>query len=177
MYENLNNALSGRNPRDISFDAWYLGIFLSEITYYASLRLKKMTDNRYSMRLGEASNNRGRAGLDIEIVDNYTKKARSSDSLSGGETFLASLSLALALTDTVQNKKGGVQLDSLFIDEGFGSLDGDALESALATLDEIRENRNVGIISHVSELKQRDFNRIEVDKSQFGSSIKVKIFG
>lgn len=177
VYENLNNAVSGENPKKITFDAWYLGIFLTEITYFASQRLKKMTEGRYTMKLGDSGNNRGKKGLDIEIVDNFTKKARSSDSLSGGETFLASLSLALALTDTVQNKKGGVQLDSLFIDEGFGSLDGDALENAIAILDEVRENRNVGIISHVSELKQRDFNRIEVDKSQFGSSIKVKIFG
>lgn len=177
IYEKLYKALSGDNPKKTPFDAWYLGIFLEEITYYASLRLKKMTSNRYTMRLGEGSSNRGLKGLDIEIVDSYTKKARSVDTLSGGETFLASLSLALALTDTVQNKKGGIQLDSLFIDEGFGSLDETALESALQTLDEVRENRSVGIISHVSELKQRDFNRIEVEKSNFGSEIKVEILG
>ena len=175
VYEKLCKALSGDNPKKTPFDAWYLGIFLEEITFYASRRLKNMTENRYSLRLGDASNNRGFKGLDLEIVDSHTKKARSVDSLSGGETFLASLSLALALTDTVQSKKGGIQLDSLFIDEGFGSLDETALERALQTLDEVRENRSVGIISHVSELKQRDFNRVEVDKSQFGSSIKVKI--
>ena len=175
IYEKLYKALSGDNPKRTPFDAWYLGIFLEEITFYASRRLKKMTSNRYTMRLGEGSSKRGHTGLDIEIVDSYTKKARSVDTLSGGETFLASLSLALALTDTVQNKKGGIQLDSLFIDEGFGSLDESALESALQTLDEVRENRSVGIISHVSELKQRDFNRIEVEKSNFGSKICVKI--
>ena len=177
VYEKLCKALSGDNPKKTPFDAWYLGIFLEEITFYASRRLKNMTENRYSLRLGDASNNRGFKGLDLEIVDSHTKKARSVDSLSGGETFLASLSLALALTDTVQSKKGGIQLDSLFIDEGFGSLDETALERALQTLDEVRENRSVGIISHVSELKQRDFNRVEVDKTTVGSSIRVKILG
>ena len=177
VYEKLCKALSGENPKKTPFDAWYLGIFLEEITFYASRRLKNMTENRYSLRLGDASNNRGFKGLDLEIVDSHTKKARSVDSLSGGETFLASLSLALALTDTVQSKKGGIQLDSLFIDEGFGSLDETALERALQTLDEVRENRSVGIISHVSELKQRDFNRVEVDKTTLGSSIRVKILG
>ena len=177
VYEKLCKALSGDNPKKTPFDAWYLGIFLEEITFYASRRLKNMTENRYSLRLGDASNTRGFKGLDLEIVDSHTKKARSVDSLSGGETFLASLSLALALTDTVQSKKGGIQLDSLFIDEGFGSLDETALESALQTLDEVRENRSVGIISHVSELKQRDFNRVEVDKTTVGSSIRVKILG
>jgi len=177
VYEKLCKALSGENPKKTPFDAWYLGIFLEEITFYASRRLKNMTENRYSLRLGDASNNRGFKGLDLEIVDSHTKKARSVDSLSGGETFLASLSLALALTDTVQNKKGGIQLDSLFIDEGFGSLDETALERALQTLDEVRENRSVGIISHVSELKQRDFNRVEIDKTTVGSSIRVKILG
>ncbi len=94
--------------------------------------------------------------------------------MSGGETFLASLSLALALTDVVQSKSGGIQLDSLFIDEGFGSLDDGALEKALSVLDEIRGKRMVGLISHVGELQTRIPSGLEVVKSQNGSTVHIK---
>lgn len=169
LHLRLSNALSGTNPKKTTFDAWYLSLFLDEIAQNASQRLYQMS-GRFKMRLGNSSKKQGYKGLDLEIFDCATGVYCSTESLSGGETFMASLSLALALTDTVQSKKGGVQLDCLFIDEGFGSLDGTKLDNAIKILDEIRENRIVGIISHVSELKNQMQNILEVVKQPQGNS-------
>ena len=174
-YVALSKDLAGDNAKKISFESWILGVYLEEIAVHASRRLSRISDGRYSLHLktDRASGHQRYAGLDLEIFDANTGKKRPCDTLSGGETFFVSISLALALTDVVQSRSGGVQLDSLFIDEGFGSLDDVTLEKALSVLDEIRENRMIGIISHVGELKNRMHHRIEVTKKQNGSTITV----
>ncbi|NLK46246.1 MAG: AAA family ATPase [Treponema sp.] len=171
----LSKDLSGDNIKKLSFESWILGVYLEEIAVHASRRLARISDGRYSLHLkiDKSSGHQKYAGLDLEIFDANTGKKRPCDTLSGGETFFVSISLALALTDVVQSRSGGVQLDSLFIDEGFGSLDDVTLEKALSVLDEIRENRMIGIISHVGELKNRIHHRIEVTKKQNGSTLTV----
>jgi exonuclease SbcC len=111
--------------------------------------------------------------LEIEIFDSFTGKNRPPSTLSGGETFIASISLALALTDVVQSRSGGISIDSLFIDEGFGSLDPESLELALGIIDEIRSERVVGLISHVGDLGSRINSQIIVHKSNKGSSLSL----
>ncbi len=174
-YIRLAGDLSGSNPKKLTFEAWILGAYLEEITLYASRRLERISDGRYRLLLNsEKTGGRQKyAGLDLEIFDAYTGRKRPCETLSGGETFMASISLALALTDAVQNRSGGIQLDAVFIDEGFGSLDEATLEKALSILDEIRGTRMVGLISHVSELKNRIPVRLEVTKTSSGSSVSV----
>ncbi len=167
--------LSSQNPKKIPLDAWVLGLYLEEITQFASSRLNRISDGRYTLLL-KTEDDGGKdkiKGLDLEIFDSFTGKKRPCATLSGGETFMASISLALALTDVVQSKAGGVSLDSLFIDEGFGSLDDASLEKALSILDEIREKRMVGLISHVGDLKSRISSQILVTKGQNGSRISI----
>lgn len=173
----LDSDLNGGNGLKISFDAWVLGIYLEEITSYANTRLERMSEGRYRIQLND-SYRRGNSqtGLDLEIRDAYTGKTRPSATLSGGETFMASISLALGLADSIQARSGGVQLDAVFIDEGFGTLDEASLERAIGILDEIRGTRMVGIISHVADLRARIPNRIEIVKTGAGSSIRKETF-
>ena len=112
--------------------------------------------------------------LDIEILDACTGGVRAVSTLSGGELFLASLSLAFGLSETVQSFAGGIHLDSLFIDEGFGSLDSETLDTAMEAITRVRENRLLGIISHVSELQERIPCGIEVIKNRDGSSLRIR---
>ncbi|MDR2897556.1 MAG: AAA family ATPase [Spirochaetaceae bacterium] len=171
----LADDLSGNNPKKRSLEAWILGVYLEEITMYASRRLERMSEGRYRLLLNSDKGGRQRySGLDLEIFDSYTGRKRPCESLSGGETFMASISLALALTDAVQNRSGGIQLDAIFIDEGFGSLDDTTLEKALTILDEIRGSRVVGLISHVGELRNRIPVRLEVTKTSTGSTVEVR---
>jgi exonuclease SbcC len=116
---------------------------------------------------------RGFVGLDLSVLDSFTGVARPASSLSGGEKFLASISLALGLSDVIVERAGGVALDSIFIDEGFGSLDDETLDRAMAALDRVRGERVIGIVSHVAELKNRVPVRVEVVKSSSGSSLRV----
>lgn len=169
----LAKDLCGSNPRKLQFDTWILSAFLHEVTVFANKRLERMSEGRYRLAVSE-EHGAGNAyrGLDLEIADAYTGKCRPSATLSGGETFMASISLALGLADSIQARAGGIRIDSMFIDEGFGSLDEKALENAVSILDEIRGNRMVGIISHVSELQSRIPQKIEVIKTGTGSSIR-----
>ncbi len=173
LYRQLFNDISGKNPRKIALDSWVLGIYLEEITAYASSRLHRISDGRYTLLLNQDTGGSGAKGLDLEILDAYTGKKRPCGTLSGGETFMASISLALALTDVVRNRAGGITLDALFIDEGFGSLDEASLEKALAILDEIRGTRCVGLISHVPGMRSRIPTRLEVIKTAVGSEIRT----
>ena len=129
------------------------------------------------MRPEEEAAGRGYGGLELVVLDGYSGRTRPVETLSGGELFLASLSLAFGLSDVVQGNSGGVRLDSIFIDEGFGSLDQETLDTAMRALDEIqRSGRTVGIISHVQELKSRISARIEViPQGDGGSTVRVKI--
>ncbi len=173
-YSKLHKVISGDNQKKVSLDAWVLAMHLQEIIVFANSRLQRMSNNRYQLYLkDDAEGGNAYKGLDIEIYDDYTGKSRPTATLSGGETFITSISLALAISDMVQARNGGVQLDSLFIDEGFGSLDPESLEKALGILDEIRETRSVALISHVETLQTRIPSQIRITKNTNGSTISI----
>ena len=132
----------------------------------------RISDGRYTLLFSNDKSGNGAKGLDLEVLDSYTGKNRPCSTLSGGETFMVSISLALALTDVVTSKRGGISLQSLFIDEGFGTLDPASLDKALSILEEVREGRCVGVISHVSEMQNRIPTRLEVIKTSVGSTVK-----
>jgi len=176
-YGELSNYANGTKETGyISFERYVLGIYFEEILQAANVRFALMTNNRYLLeRKDHKSKGSGPQGLDVNVFDHYTGKERSVNTLSGGETFKASLSLALGLSDVIQNKNGGVSVDMLFIDEGFGTLDSDSLDSAIQTLLDLnKNNRLVGIISHVEELKTRISSHIIVEKTQIGSTATIK---
>jgi len=166
-----NGEVSGKDR--LPFEQYVQAFYFEQVIYEANLRLKKMTGGRYALkRRIEAENRRSVTGLDLEIMDYFTGKARSVKSLSGGESFKAALCLALGLSDVIQSHAGGVVVETMFVDEGFGSLDKDSLEQAVAILKELAtENRIVGIISHVEELKECIDKKIMLLKSTRGSSI------
>ena len=171
-YTKLCDVISGTNNKKIDMTSWILEMYLQEIIEFANIRLRKISDERYIMKVNtEKESNRGAKGLDIDIYDSFTGKSRPCNTLSGGETFMASISLALAISDTIQSRKSGINIDSLFIDEGFGSLDENSLEQAISILDEIRDSRKIGIISHVGDLKSRITSNIEIIKTQHGSKL------
>ena len=125
-------------------------------------------------RMEEATDARKKDSLEIEVMDYYTGKARPVKTLSGGESFKASLSLALGLSDVIQAMSGGIKVDVLFVDEGFGALDGESLDQACETMQSLVEsNRMIGIISHVQELRERISNQIVVERTSGGSTVKV----
>jgi exonuclease SbcC len=166
-----NGELAGKDR--LPFEQYVQAFYFEQVIYEANLRLKKMSGGRYALkRRTEAENKRSVTGLDLEIMDYFTGKARSVKSLSGGESFKAALSLALGLSDVIQSYAGGVVVETMFVDEGFGSLDKDSLEQAVAILKELAtDNRIVGIISHVEELKECIDKKILLTKSTQGSSI------
>jgi exonuclease SbcC len=171
--KNLADDLAGKNPRKNPFDSWLLGLYLAEVAAFATRRLERMSESRYSLLLdSERESGRGYAGLDLIVFDAYTGKTRPCATLSGGESFMASISLALGLADSIQSRSGGVRLDAVFIDEGFGSLDEGSLDKALLILDELREHRTVGLISHVGEMRSRIPCRVEIVKTGSGSRIE-----
>jgi exonuclease SbcC len=175
-YKALSDDLSGKNPLKLPFDSWLLGNYLKEVAAYATLRLERMSESRYSLLLDtERQQGRGYAGLDLMVFDAYTGRTRPCATLSGGESFMASISLALGLADSIQNRSGAVKLDAVFIDEGFGSLDEASLDKALMILDELRDNRMVGLVSHVGELRSRIPCQVDVVKTGSGSRIKMPI--
>lgn len=176
-YAELSNYANGTKETDyISFERYVLGIYFEEILQAANVRFALMTNNRYLLeRKIDKSKGAGPQGLDINVFDHYTGKERNVNTLSGGETFKASLSLALGLSDVIQNQNGGVSVDTLFIDEGFGTLDSDSLDSAIQTLLDLNKNgRLIGIISHVEELKTRISSHIMVEKTHIGSKATIK---
>jgi exonuclease SbcC len=164
---------NGANPRRISFQRYVLATLLDEVLEAASLRLLRMSRNRYALQRVTAQGDlRSAGGLDLEVFDHQTGCARPANTLSGGEGFLASLSLALGLADVVQSRSGGIQLETLFVDEGFGTLDPESLDFAIDTLIGLQQGgRLVGIISHVAELKERIDTRLEVRPGEKGSHI------
>lgn len=142
----------------------------------ANTRFMIMSGGQYELkRKEEAENLRSQSGLELDVIDHYNGSVRSVRTLSGGESFQASLALALGLSDEIQSAAGGIQLDAMFIDEGFGSLDEESLEQAMKALINLADgNRLVGIISHVAELKERIDKQIVVTKQKAeGSTVKV----
>ena len=167
----LSDAANGK----LDFETYAQMAYFERVIRAANIRLRVMSQNRYEMlRKTGLGDGRRRTGLELEVFDAYTGKARSANSLSGGESFMASLSLALGLSDIVQQSAGGIRLEAMFIDEGFGSLDPDVLELAVRTLSEMAgENRVIGVISHVADLRERIDKQIRVEKTTAGSKIRL----
>ena len=175
VWKKISDAASGKIPgKKISFARWYLRAMFAQVLTEANYRLAKMSENRYWFKpKDEGKSKSSTAGLNLEIFDEYSGESRPIATLSGGESFLASLSLALGLAAVVRNNSGGIKLDTIFIDEGFGSLDAETLDFALKTLIELQSGgRLVGIISHVEELKNRIPVRLEIIPSKTGSTAK-----
>ena len=171
----LADTVAGRAPNTLKMDleTFVLAAELEEIVAAANVRLTEMSSGRYTLHHSDARAARGRAsGLGIEVLDAHTGRLRSPQSLSGGETFLASLALALGLGEVVTSRAGGIRLDTLFVDEGFGSLDPETLELAMRTLDELRAGgRTVGVISHVEAMKEQLPAQLVVEATPQGPSI------
>jgi len=173
----LSLIASGSNPLRITFERYILASLLDEVLYAGSIRLKTMSHGRFELlRSTVIDDKRSHGGLNLEVFDSYTGTKRPVTTLSGGESFLAALSLALGLADIVQSYAGGIRLETIFIDEGFGSLDSEALDLALQTLSDLGQGgRLVGIISHVTELRERIETRLEVIAGKSGSSTRFMI--
>ena len=173
----LAKIINGDNPRKISFERYVLAAYFEDIIDAANIRFSQMTCNRFELlRKEELGDKRKGQGLDLEVFDNYTGKSRDVKTLSGGESFKASLSMALGLADVVQRYSGGIQLDTMFIDEGFGTLDPESLDAAIECLVNIQDDgRVVGVISHVQELKDRIDVKLEVTSTNKGSKAEFKI--
>jgi len=165
----------GANTLRMTLSSFVLAARLEEVAAAASERLLKMTSGRYSLVHTDARRGAGRSGLGLLACDGWTGVDRETSTLSGGETFLASLALALGLADVVTGEAGGTRIEALFVDEGFGSLDEDTLEEVMTVLDGLREGgRMVGIVSHVAELRQRIPAQVRVHKGQAGSHLTVR---
>jgi exonuclease SbcC len=174
LYSTVKQLSDTANGK-LDFETYAQMAYFERVIRAANLRLKLMSQNRYILQRKTGSDDgRKRSGLELEVLDAYTGKARSANSLSGGESFMASLSLALGLSDIVQQSAGCVRLDAMFIDEGFGSLDSEVLELAIRTLSELAgTDRIIGIISHVSELRERIDKQVRVEKTSRGSVIHL----
>ena len=175
LWSTVADRCNGRTPPKVSLQRWVLSAYLEEICTAANRRLGSMTGGRYRLSVHrDRAWGGGKAGLGLRVHDTYTAREREVSTLSGGETFQASLSLALGVADVVTAHAGGMRLDALFVDEGFGTLDSEALQLAMDELDRLREGgRTVGLISHVSELRERIRTGIEVTAIAHGSEIRV----
>jgi len=173
----LTDVVNGRgqNARKMSLRSYVMAARLEEVAVAATTRLARMSQGRYSFVHSDAAGSHGtRGGLGLDVLDDYSGKVRPAKTLSGGESFLASLALALGLADVVAAETGGALLDTLFVDEGFGTLDADTLDEVMDTLDELRAGgRVVGLVSHVEELRQRIPVRLRVRKARAGSTLEV----
>ncbi len=173
--KDLSNMANGENAKRLVFEQYVLAGYFEEILQAANIRLRQMSQGRYELsRTTENPDGRRKDNLDITVMDYYTGKCRPVKTLSGGESFKASLSLALGMSDVMQAEHGGIRVEALFLDEGFGSLDAQSLDAACSVLTGLRErDRVIGIISHVEELKERIPDQILVEKGRNGSSLHV----
>ena len=171
LSKTANGDLSGKEK--IKLETYIQTTYFDRIIRRANLRFMEMSSGQYELkRQRVASDIRGQSGLDLVVIDHYNGTERSVRTLSGGESFMASLSLALGLSEEVQSSSGGVSVDTLFVDEGFGTLDSDSLDLAYKALTNVTEgNRLVGIISHVAELRNKIDNQIIVKKEKSGGSV------
>ena len=166
----VNGDLTGKSK--IMLETYIQMNYFDRVIRRANLRLMIMSGGQYELKRREVpGSSKSQSGLDLGVIDHYNGTERSVKTLSGGESFIASLSLALGLSDEVQSSAGGIQMETMFVDEGFGSLDPDALQQAYAALASLTDgNRLVGIISHVGELKERIDRQIVVTKDKTGGS-------
>lgn len=174
IVKDLDNLASGNNEKRLVFEQYVLSAYFDQVLEAANIRFDKMTAGRYEMfRSEEVADGRSKDNLEICVMDFYTGKSRPVKTLSGGETFKASLALALGLSDVIGRTNGGIRVETLFIDEGFGALDSESLEQACETLNTLVEkDRLIGIISHVQELRERIDNQIVITKTNSGSRIE-----
>ena len=179
LIEDLSNTANGniKGKNKLEFEQYVQASYFDNVLVSANKRFSYMTDDRYLLaRKVEASRLSDKLGLELEIIDNYTGKRREVTSLSGGESFKASLSLALGISDVIQSYAGGIVVETMFIDEGFGSLDSESLEASLNAIMMLNDNdRLIGIISHVSELKDRIDKKIVVKNGNNGSSVNAVV--
>ncbi|MEU4210874.1 SMC family ATPase [Streptomyces sp. NPDC026206] len=175
----LAAGTSARNERKMRLESYVLAARLEQVAAAATARLQRMSSGRYTLVHSDArTGGRARSGLGLHVIDAWTGRERDTATLSGGETFFASLSLALGLADVVTEEAGGTRLDTLFIDEGFGSLDEQTLDEVLDVLDSLRErDRTVGIVSHVADLRQRIPAQLQVVKERSGSAVRHRTAG
>ncbi|MEV5610047.1 SMC family ATPase [Streptomyces sp. NPDC052225] len=174
----LAAGTSADNERKMRLESYVLAARLEQVAAAATARLRRMSSGRYTLVHSDSLAGRGRSGLGLHVVDAWTGRERDTATLSGGETFFASLALALGLADVVTDEAGGVRLDTLFIDEGFGSLDDQTLDEVLDVLDSLRErDRSVGIVSHVGDLRRRVHAQLEVVKGREGSTVRQRGVG
>jgi len=175
IIKDLDNLTSGNNPKRLVFEQYVLAGYFDSVLGAANLRLQKMTGGRYVLsRAEEVNDGRTKDNFELQVLDHNTGKLRLVKTLSGGETFKVSLSLALGMSDVIQAANGGVRVETLFIDEGFGSLDAESLDQACETLGSLVEKeRFIGIISHVAELKERITRQLIVDRTNDGSSVRI----
>lgn len=175
--KDLENLATGNNAAKLVFEQYVLAGYFEEILRAANLRFSGMTGGRYEMsRVPQVGDGRVKDNLEIQVLDYYTGKYRSVRTLSGGESFKASLALALGMSDVIQSVNGGICVDTLFVDEGFGALDEESLDQACDTLMRLVEKKHmIGIISHVAELRERIENQIVIEKSGSGSRIRCKV--
>lgn len=179
LYEDLSNTANGniKGKNKLEFEQYVQAYYFDSVLLSANKRFSYMTDSRYLLiRKTESSKISDKLGLELEVLDNYTGKRRDVSSLSGGESFKAALSLSLGISDVVQSYAGGIVVDTMFIDEGFGSLDSESLEQAMNAISMLSNgNSLIGIISHVTELKDRIDKKIVVKRSNSGSSVSVVV--
>lgn len=175
--KDLENLAAGNNSARLVFEQYVLAGYFEEILRAANVRFSKMTGGRYEMsRVPQVGDGRVKDNLEIQVLDFYTGKYRSVRTLSGGESFKASLALALGMSDVIQSVNGGIRVDTLFVDEGFGALDEESLDQACNTLMGLVENKHmIGIISHVPGLRERIENQIVVEKTGSGSRITCRV--
>ncbi|MEV8108196.1 SbcC/MukB-like Walker B domain-containing protein, partial [Streptomyces sp. NPDC088135] len=174
----LTAGTSVDNERKMRLESYVLAARLEQVAAAATARLQRMSSGRYTLVHSDARTGGRRSGLGLHVVDAWTGRERDTATLSGGETFFASLALALGLADVVTDEAGGVRLDTLFIDEGFGSLDDQTLDEVLDVLDSLRErDRSVGIVSHVADLRRRIPAQLEVVKERHGSAVRHRTTG
>ena len=178
LSDTANGSIPGKSK--IMLETYVQMGYFDRILARANVHLMKMSGGKYDLKRRETADSlRGQIGLDLDVIDHYNGTLRSVRSLSGGEAFIASLSLALGLSEEVQSSSGGVQLDTMFVDEGFGSLDDETLQQAMGALQSLTEsNRLVGIISHVAELRRAIDRQIIVEKAPSGgSTVRISTMG
>lgn len=174
-YLDLYNLASGKNNARVSIERYVLATYFENMLVYANVIMKQLSQGRYQLlRKDDAGKGRSQQGLELDVFDQESGNIRSIKTLSGGESFKAALSLALGLSRMVQDYAGGIELNTLFIDEGFGSLDSQSLDQAMNCLMELHhENKLIGIISHVSDLKDRIERQLVVERKQKQSVIQM----
>lgn len=169
----LSNTANGllKSQEKIMLETYIQMAYFDRILFRANIRLRSMTNGQYELKRRENNSKSGKSGLDLDVIDYYNGTERNVKTLSGGESFKASLSLALGLSDEIQSSSGNIKLDTMFVDEGFGSLDDESLKQAINTLTSLSEtNKLVGIISHVGELKEKIDKQLIIKKNKAGGS-------